>query len=206
MEEAEVLTVRSQMVSPVVTISPGATVKDAFDLMRRHDIRHLPVVAREKIKGLVTERSIQPLLWPSMIEEIKVSEAMVPDPITVEPGDGLEKAARLFYEHKIGCLPVVEGEKVVGILSVPDLLAAFIEFMGLLTSSLRLDIVLAPREDALEEVTTILRRHGGSILSVGMLPAREGRAVYSIRSTRLEPEPLRRELTDKGHRIIALLS
>ena len=194
------------MTSPVVTIEPRATVRQALDLMRQHDIRHLPVVSPEGLVGLVTERNVLPLIMPSMLEEITVAEAMIAEPMTIGPNDSLEAAARIVYEHKVGCLPVVEDGRVVGMLTVPDLLATFVEFLGLLTASVRLDVVLAPRDEALEEVVSLARRHGARILSVGLTPDSEGRTVYSIRLTRQKTEALVREIEAQGHEVVSVLN
>jgi len=193
------------MTSSVVTIEPRATVRQALDLMRQHDIRHLPVVSPEGLVGLVTERNVLPLIMPSMLEEITVAEAMIAEPITIGPNDSLEAAARIVYQHKVGCLPVVENGRVVGMLTVPDLLATFVEFLGLLTASVRLDVALAPRDEALEEVVSLARRHGARILSVGLTPGSKKRTVYSIRLTRQKTEALVRKIEAQGHEVVSVL-
>ena len=200
------LVVRNTMTSPVVTIEPKATVRQALDLMRERDIRHLPVVSPEGLVGLVTERTVLPLIMPSMLEEITVAEAMIAEPMTIGPNDSLETAARIVYEHKVGCLPVVEDGRVLGMLTVPDLLATFVEFLGLLTASVRLDVALAPRDEALEEVVSLARRHGARILSVGLTPDSKGRTVYSIRLTRQKTEDLVREIEAQGHEVVSVLN
>ncbi len=197
------LSVGSRMSSPVETISPEATVEEALRLMRDRDIRHLPVVQDGRLVGLVTQSSARPLIFPSMIAEIKVADAMVHDPLTISPTDDIETAARLFYEHKIGCLPVVDEDGgVVGILAVPDLLATFIEFLGLLTNSVRLDLILAPRREALEEVVSVVRHFGGQILSIGVMPSREGETIYSIRLTPQQIKPIAKKLAAQGHQVV----
>lgn len=198
--------VKNRMSAPVVTISPESPVRAALELMRRHDIRHLPVVKAGRLVGLVTERTILPLVWPAMLEEISVAEAMIADPLTIGPEERLEAAARIFYQRKVGCLPVVENGKLVGILTVPDLLATFVEFLGLLTASVRLDVVLADRDDSLEEVAGLVRRGGGQILSVGLIPDPEGRNIYSIRLTRQETRPLVKQIEALGHRVVSVIA
>ena len=140
------------MSQKVVTVSKGASLADAAHLMKEFDIRHLPVVDDQRLIGLVTERDIRAAIFPAMIEELAVKDLMISDPVTVTSETMLEDAARLVYQRKIGCLPVVdEKDRLVGIVTVADMLAALIEFMGFLSSSSRLDVVLPERPIGVEQ-------------------------------------------------------
>jgi acetoin utilization protein AcuB len=105
----------------------------------------------------VTEGDLRGAIWPSLVEDIQVKDLMITDPVVAQPETMLEEAARLVHQHKIGCLPVVDRRgALMGIITVVDLLAAVIEFMGLLTVSSRLDVRLPKRPEAFEEVLRII--------------------------------------------------
>ena len=105
----------SQIMSKaVVTISPDKRVSQALRLMQKHSIRHLPVVQDDRLVGWITSRDLREVLLASMLEKITVGDVMVQAPITVTPDTWVEEAARLVHEHKIGGMPVVEGERLVG--------------------------------------------------------------------------------------------
>src|SRR5512143_917608 len=126
----------SQIMSKkVVTITPDKGVGQALQLMQQHQIRHLPVVEKDRMVGWITSRDLREVLLASMLEKITVRDVMVQAPITVTPDTDVEEAARLVVEHKIGGMPVVEGDRLVGVLTMLDLISAFTTMLGLLRSS-----------------------------------------------------------------------
>ena len=103
-------------------------------LFKEKHIRHLPVVLGGKLVGIITDRDIKrasasdatllevhELLY--VLNKIKASEVMTENPITVSPGSDLKAAAGLLVQNKIGGLPVLEGNKLVGIITDTDILA-----------------------------------------------------------------------------------
>ncbi|MBA3541859.1 MAG: CBS domain-containing protein, partial [Deltaproteobacteria bacterium] len=106
--------------------------------MRVARIRHLVVVDDDHVVGVVSERDLHRTACAS------VAEAMTPRVLTIAPETTINRAARLMREHRIGCLPVVEGKRLVGIVTVSDML-------DVLAVELRPELnrrdVLAPDED-----------------------------------------------------------
>src|SRR4030065_2900766 len=100
-----------------------------------------------------------------MLEEIKVGDVMVQAPISVTPDTEVEEAARLIHEHKIGGMPVMEGDKLVGVITMLDLISAFITMLGLLKSSSRLALLLPNRSAALDAAARIIKAAGGQVLN-----------------------------------------
>ncbi len=187
-----------------VAISPKASIQEAIELMKKHSIRHLPVVEREvHLVGWVTDSDLRGVLIASMIEELTVGDVMIADPVTVSSSDVLEKAALLISEHKIGGMPVLESGKLVGVITVVDILKAFIDIMGVLGSSSRLDVQLGDSRDAFQEVSRIIREHNGEIISVGILNQEAPERIYSFRIEKCDTEPLRQALEDQGHRVVS---
>ena len=131
------MTVSELMVRDVISIEPDTMLFDAVKLMHEHDIRHLPVVDRGRLVGLVTNRDLRFLASRvseadvatgsySLSLEAKVLDVMAPDPIVTEPDVPLGEVLEIFLEEKIGAIPVVgEDEQLVGIIGYIDLLRHF---------------------------------------------------------------------------------
>lgn len=122
------------MKSPVVTVKRGDKLMDLVNLSRRQGIRHLPVVEGEKLVGIISDRNLREnthqLRLFSLLMEVAASlekavaeTIMVREVITTTPDTPLSEAARVMRERKIGCLPVVEHGKVVGIVTESDLIS-----------------------------------------------------------------------------------
>ncbi|HPX19556.1 MAG TPA: CBS domain-containing protein [Deltaproteobacteria bacterium] len=156
------------MVTDLVTIGKEAGIRDALTVMKKFSIRHLPVVEGGLFIGLVTSGDLKQAILASMLETLKVGDLMLRNPITITRDTSLEKAARIIYEKNIGCLPVVESGKVAGIITIKDILKAFIEIMGVLKSGSRIDVVLKGVHGSFDEVVSIIESKGGYIISAGM--------------------------------------
>ena len=187
-----------------VAISPDASIQEAIALMKQHSIRHLPVVDKDdRFVGWVTDSDLRGVLLASMIEELTVGDVMIADPVTVSSTDVLEQAALLITENKIGGMPVLEDGKLVGVITVVDILEAFIDIMGVLASSSRLDVQLSDSRDAFQQVSRIIREHNGEIISVGILRQDSPERIYSFRIEKCDTEPLRQALEEQGHRVVS---
>ncbi len=195
--------VKNWMVKKVISIPPHCPLVDAMTLMRQYSIRHLPVVEDKTLLGLISESDLrQCLISSSLMEEMRLDQIMIKNPVTISPNESLEEAARLIYRYKIGGLPVVDRGKLVGILTTPDILTAFIQLMGVLESSSRLDIQLAARPKAFEEASGVIQKKGGEIISVGMM-GKGTKKTYLFRLKRVPLEPIIQALEKNGHRVIA---
>ena len=132
------LTVRDVMTQDVLSLERNEKLSTADDVMRLGRIRHVLVVNEDgELEGVVSQRDLfhggllKALGYGTRakehaLESLLVKEAMNTDPITTTPDASLQSAARLMAEHKVGCLPVLEAGRVVGILTEGDfvLLAA----------------------------------------------------------------------------------
>jgi len=132
MKVADLMTVRP------ITTDPYTPVLEARQLMLHKRIRHLLVVDGPKIAGIVTDRDIR-LNLPSpatslsvweinyLLARMTVASVMTRDIVTIGPLQDAKEAARLMLDRKIGALPVIDGEVVVGIITETDLLRAFVK-------------------------------------------------------------------------------
>ena len=205
MLNGKVMKVKNWMAKDIITISPQASISDAIKLMHRHSIRHLPVVEDDSMQGLVTESNLRQYFFPSMVHELSISDVMIVNPIIVNPDASIDSAAQLIYKYKIGGLPVLEKRRLTGILTVTDILAAFIELFGLLKESSRLDIILSDRGGTLDDVLRLIREMGGRVISVGLEALTSKKKIYYIRLEKDDLSPIVQALEDKGHRVVSIL-
>lgn len=187
-----------------VTVSKDTDVRGCMDLMTEHSIRHLPVLEGQKLVGFVTESDLREVSSASSVEGTSIEDFMVIDPITVSPDTDIEDAAKLIYYHKIGGLPVVDHEEFVGIITVVDLLGVFIELMGVMKSSSRIDVILGDEPEAFERVSALIRGEGGEIISVGMSGDRsKTERVHFFRLEKCDVERINKRLQDAGYEVVS---
>jgi len=196
--------VESWMVRDVVTIASHAGIREALTVMKSHSVRHLPVVDGGRLVGLVTLGDLKQAILASMIEQLLVRDVMVRDPYTTTKDTPLEKAAQLIYEQRIGCLPVVEEGSVVGILTVNDILKAFIDIMGVLKAGSRIDVILKNVHGSFDRVVGIIEDKGGYIISAGMTMNGDDN-VHHFRVSGGDTEAMARALTTLGYKGVKVI-
>lgn len=195
------MVVRQWMTTELVTIGKEASIQEALTKMKQDSIRHLPVVdRRDHLVGWVSDADLRGVLIASMLEELSVEDVMVRNPITVHSETALEEAATLILNRKIGGLPVLDQDRLVGVITVVDILRAFITFMGILVQSSRVDVRIGPGKTSLEEVTRLVREGGCEVISICHIPPSVGTGtVYSFRLEKCDLEPIVNRL--QGHDI-----
>jgi acetoin utilization protein AcuB len=171
--------VRERMSTKPVTISADVSITEALRVMRRNQVRRLPVLDREgKMVGIVSEKD---LLYASpspatslsiyemhdLLSRLRVSELMTTDLITVTPDIPLEEAARIMADNKIGGLPVMENGNLVGIITETDVFKVFLELLGAREKGLRLTLEMPEQKGEMARMTTEIARLGGNILALG---------------------------------------
>ena len=134
------MTVRDLMEKKVFVVEPDDPVDRVFFLMRYEGIRHLPVVEKKKVIGIISDRDLYKALGPRSrkrgvsatkdgtqlyVIPRKARHIMRRGVLTVSPDEASKKAARMMANKKIGALPVVNGSKLVGIITATDLLRAY---------------------------------------------------------------------------------
>ncbi len=136
--------VRDFMTAPVTSISHDARLLEAALTLRRTGFRHLPVVEGERLVGIISDRDVQ-RLTPSLLSKITAEEynavfenttlerVMTRDPLTVTPTTPLREAAAILQGSKLGCLPVVEDGRLVGIVTRADLLGVLVRLLASVT-------------------------------------------------------------------------
>jgi acetoin utilization protein AcuB len=197
------LSIRDVMSTDPVTVAAGATARQAYEIMRDRRIRHLPVVESGRLVGILSDRDLRPILLSPGLAGATVAELMSEEPATVTPEASVEDAASLLVVRKIGCLPVVEDGRLVGIVTETDLLAVLVELLGLLSQSTRLDVIVPGGPAAYEKVVEVIRGHEGRIMSVGAVPGSGGETIFSVRLEPCDPRPLVTALSRAGFQVLS---
>ena len=193
------------MSTDLVTISKEASIQEAMALMKQQSVRHLPVVDQKMILlGWITDADLRGVLIASMLEELTLEDVMIRKPFTIHPEMALEDAARILLDKRVGGLPIVKNGMLVGVITVTDILSAFITFLGLFTESTRLDIKVSGSPNPLPEITRIVRLHGAEIISLCHLPLEEGPEFsYSIRLKKTDVKPIIADLEEHGIEVVS---
>ncbi|MEJ5330323.1 MAG: CBS domain-containing protein [Desulfobaccales bacterium] len=133
--------VRDIMVKEVATLDVNDELSLANDIMRLGRIRHLPVVDGARLVGIISERDLfrsslaQALGYETkatreLMKSLRIKDVMVTKVITVSPDTDLKTAVKMMVDHKIGCLPVVEGDRLIGLVTETDILMQYCKELG----------------------------------------------------------------------------
>ena len=172
--------VKDRMTPNPVTVTTDTSLKDALELLRSRSFRHLPVVDENgKLAGITSEKSLiyaspTPTTTLSVFEvdyilsRTKMEQVMHSPVITVGPNFPIEEAARIMVDRRIGCLPVVEGTKLIGIISDTDIFRVLVEGLGGGHPSTRITVVVPEKVGSLAKVTGCIANIGGNIYSLGI--------------------------------------
>jgi acetoin utilization protein AcuB len=193
------------MSQELVTITPDKRVGQALQLMQKHQIRHLPVLQGGRMVGWITSRDLREVLLASMLEKIMVADVMIKAPLSVTADTGVEEAARLILEHKIGGMPVMEGNRLVGVITMLDVIRAFLTLLSLIQNSSRLDLSLENKPEALEVASQIIKEAGGKLLNVALGPTRGQKRAYYVRLEKCDLDPIVAALKKAGVKVLEVI-
>ena len=132
--------VRDYMTTEMVTVQETDTLLDATMFFVRSTFRHLPVVRGRQLVGVITERDVKQYApsvlsgisaedYNSIMETTPISRVMARSPITVRPEQSVLEAAKLLYAKRLGCLPVVQDNELVGIITTTDMLKVLAQIL-----------------------------------------------------------------------------
>ena len=202
-----------------VTIHPEATFFQARNLIRDKGVRHLPVVDKnDQLVGIITDRDIREAgpsdatslsvhEWNYLLGQLKVSGIMTPREklITITPDTLIEEAVRLMRDNKIGCLPVLEGEKLYGIFTETDALDHLVDIFGLEEKGTRLTITLEEKPGSLLGVLEVFKKYDVNVISIVLPSFRvEGKRIAAIRLRTEEFEPIVKDLEKAGFTVLSI--
>ena len=132
--------VKDKMSKSLCTVKPNTTISEVLDIMEANHYHRIPVVDdNNHLLGLLTAGNIKQSNANSslsvfelnyLLNKLKASDVMIKDVVTVNPDALLEEAASILREHEIGCLPVIENNILVGIITQNDIFDSFIDILG----------------------------------------------------------------------------
>jgi acetoin utilization protein AcuB len=172
------------MSHPVITISPDLPIIDALNLMKREHIRRTPVVKDGKLVGIVSDKDLlnaspSPAtslsIWEMnyLLSKITVRDVMTRQVMTVAKDTPIEQAARIMADSKIGGLPVMHGDLVVGIITETDLFKIFLELMGAREKGVRVTALIHEEHGQLAKLTQAISSAGGNFIAFGQFSGEE---------------------------------
>jgi acetoin utilization protein AcuB len=194
--------VKDRMTTQLITVQPETTHKQASELMKEHDIHHLPVVDKQgHLVGMVVEEDLlaaqpSPATTLSIYEihgllsKLQVRQIMTHPVYTTTPDCPLEEAARLMIDQGIGSLPVVENDRIVGIITDTDIFEALVSLLGGGQSGARFTLQVADQPGGLAKVAQAVANAGGNVVGVTVW-YREGKAYITIKEHGANFEQLR---------------
>ena len=191
------------MIPDPITIPEKSSITDALELMKLNSIRHLPVVSPKKLlRGFVTLADLKQGLIPSMVGDVSLSDLMIKDPIQVKPDDDIEIAAQLIYNHKISGMPVVKNRRLVGIITETDILRAFIDMMGILSGSSRIDVLMPDTQSAFKDALQVINDCGADIINVGITAQQSGKRICFFRLAACNTGVIKKALETNGYEVL----
>ena len=202
--------VKDSMKRDPVTVKKDDSFRYALKLIRKEGIKHLPVLEGKRLVGIITDRDLRQAA-PSpatslevhelnyLLERLKIEAIMTKKVITVSPESSLQEAAKLLIAHKLGCLPVVEREELVGIITESDFLRAYNEQQEKVEGGPVTEFAVEDRTGAAEAVAAAVGREMATVISGTALRQGERRAVLLVRVPSHLAAELRRRLETSGH-------
>jgi acetoin utilization protein AcuB len=192
------------MIADPITITVQASISEAIKVMKQNSIRHLPVVTPEKrLTGMVTLADLKQGLIPSMVADVSLADLMIKDIITVSPDSDIEIAAKLIYHHKISGIPVLKKKVLVGIITETDILRAFIDMMGILTASSRIDVREKNGPAGFSKALQVITDSGGEVINVGMATLQSTGRIHCFRLTECKTAGICKALRKNGFEVIS---
>lgn len=170
--------VSNWMSKPVITANVNDSMQEAMRLLKKNDIRFLPVMESGKLVGVVTDRDlkrasasdattleIHELFY--LLSKIKVKGVMTKNPVTVPPTFSIEETALVLIKNKISAVPVVDGNgQVVGVITQTDLFRVLTTLTGIDKKGIQFAFIIADQSGSIRKITDIVRKYNGRIASI----------------------------------------
>jgi acetoin utilization protein AcuB len=170
--------VKDRMTPDPKTVTPDMSHPEALRMLHKQKFSYLPVVEKSgKLVGIVTETDLLHAAPSSatslsiyemnfLLSNLKVHEVMSSPVITIPDDTPIEEAARVMIEKEIGCLPVMRGKKLAGIITESDIFKTFVEILGQGTGVLRITLRSPDQPGELARLTGVIAKLGGNIHAV----------------------------------------
>ena len=165
------------MTKKVFSVSPDSSISEAAKITREKGIKHLPVLKGKKVVGILSDRDIKEYV-PSkatsldvyelhyLLAKTKVKEIMKKKIYTTAQETPIEEAALVMHSRNIGCLPVIDDGRLVGIISDRDIFQVLVDITGIRHGGHRVSMLIEDSPGSIKDVADIIRKHGYKLQSV----------------------------------------
>jgi len=205
--------IRDVMSTNVVAVDEKTSIHDARKIMKAHKIRRLPVMKKDKLVGLITEHmlleaspspatalSIHELHY--LLAKMTVKDIMVKKPFTISPDMPPEEAMQLGQEMGYGGFPVVENNKLVGVVTESDIVRLMTRVLGVTKKGKRITIKASNVFGNMQKIMSILDKNKTVLLSLMSLKEPEEEEwLIVLRLDSEDAEPIAKELTSSGFNV-----
>lgn len=195
----------------LTTLNPDDTIETALRTLTEKNIRHIPIVNKKyEIVGIISDRDIRDAS-PSILDKnismdtltLPIKHIMKHPVMTCHPLDFVEEIATLFFDHKIGCLPVTKAGKLVGIVSESSVLHTLVKLTGAHQPSSQIEVQVSNEPGILEKVVSIFSELHVNIVSVLVYPAKnETYKVLVFRIQTMNPLKAIEQLEQDGYHVL----
>jgi len=208
-----IMFVKNKMVANPFTISPDQTIPDAHEIMAQNGVKRLPVMKQGRLVGIVSKEDIE-RYSPSkattlsmgeityLLSKTKISSIMNKNPVTITSNALLEKAALLMRDNDIGFLPVIDDEKLVGIITKSDIFESFIELLGFNDLGTRFTIEADDKPGIMSKLTSIIEMYGVNITHVAVYRGSNGKSDIIIGINSLNTADIEKSIREQGFIIV----
>ncbi len=200
------------MKTNVFTLPPDAPISEAIKLLNDNHIRHIPIIDKDKkVIGIVSDRDVRdasPSIFTKQVDPKELKNAiktiMSSPVVTVHPLDFVEEIAAIFYEEEFACVPVVQDDILVGIITEKDMLYTLIQLTGTHVQGSQIEIKVPNRIGILPEVTSIFGKRKVQITSVLVYPYKDDSSykVLVFRVQTMNPLPIINDLKAHNHHVL----
>jgi acetoin utilization protein AcuB len=207
--------VGDRMTKRPITITEDTGIDKALELMHSEKVRRLPVLNKHgQLVGIVSEldllkaspspaTSLSIYELPYLLSKIKMHDIMTRDVVTATEDMPLEEAALIMAENKIGGLPVMRGDKLVGIITETDLFKIFLEMLGAREEGVRLSMLVPEKKGMLAKIAGKVAEMGGNFVAQGSIMGEDPtNRQLTIKVTDVSEEQLVSAMEELGLKIL----
>ncbi|NLN86416.1 MAG: CBS domain-containing protein [Syntrophomonadaceae bacterium] len=211
--------VKERMSLKVVTVNKETSINEAFSLMKENNIRRLPVMDKGTVVGIVTLSDLNQAA-PSSATSLSIHELnyllaktkikdILPkkqDVVIISPETYIETAAKKMRIHRVSGLPVIDGGKLVGIITETDIFDALIDILGVRKTHSRIDLYVDDQPGTIAKITGIIATGGKNILNtVAYYDGQRDKYKMIIRIEELDCDDVVQKLKESGYEVESVI-
>ncbi len=205
--------VKNKMTANPFTISADQTIPDAHEIMAQNGVKRLPVMKNGKLVGVVSKEDIvqaSPSKATSfsmgeityLLSKTKISQIMNKNPFTISSNALLEEAAILMRDNNVSFLPVVDNDKLVGIITESNIFDSFIELLGFREPGTRLTVEANDEPGIMANLTGIIGDFGANITHVAVYRGTGGKSSIVIGINSFNTAEMEKSIESHGYKIL----